>query len=379
MDFSAYNKIPETFEAVGYESIVHDVKAVFISGALYHGKKTRVFAWYGIPQVPKHQKKVPGIVLLHGGLGTAYALWVKHWNDLGYAAIAIDIFGGLPAKNGDYCSKASPQQHEYSGASFDDKFVNVNWNVENQWCYHAIAAAISARNFLAAQVEVDNFAIGLCGISWGGYIAALTAAFDSNFSFIMPVYACGGSNPLYLLAKDCPKDNVSRFLALWNPNDRLKEVTTPFLWINGANDPFFDVLSWNKTANLAPNSFRLLKPSMIHSQLEGEKSFELIAFANSILTKAKYPKFISVDFNKDKQELVGFFYSEYVVANCQLLVTRASGCWNDCIFRSINASVNNELKLVTANLPDNWTAAYFLINFEFKNNIIGVSSQVVFK
>ena len=39
--------------------------------------------------MPEHKRgeKVPGMVLVHGGGGTAFASWVKRWNDRGYAAM----------------------------------------------------------------------------------------------------------------------------------------------------------------------------------------------------------------------------------------------------------------------------------------------------
>src|SRR5690242_17988742 len=67
------------------------MRALFFDGLPYRGKATRVFAWYGTPE-PK-QGKVPGIVLVHGGGGTAYREWVEKWNQHGFAAISIAVEG----------------------------------------------------------------------------------------------------------------------------------------------------------------------------------------------------------------------------------------------------------------------------------------------
>src|SRR5438105_1708582 len=52
--------------------------ALFFDALPYRGKSTRVFAWYSAPK--RDQTKVPGIVLVHGGGGTAYREWVGKWN-----------------------------------------------------------------------------------------------------------------------------------------------------------------------------------------------------------------------------------------------------------------------------------------------------------
>ena len=59
------------------------VEAISYSGAVYQGKKTKIFAYIGFPKENKGEK-VPAVVLVHGGGGHAYAHWVKLWNDRGY-------------------------------------------------------------------------------------------------------------------------------------------------------------------------------------------------------------------------------------------------------------------------------------------------------
>ena len=72
------------------------IKALWFEGAEYKGKKTRVFAHIGYPQDARNEK-VPAVLLVHGGGGHAYAEWIKIWNDRGYAALALDLRGFLPA------------------------------------------------------------------------------------------------------------------------------------------------------------------------------------------------------------------------------------------------------------------------------------------
>ena len=71
------------------------VKGLFFDGLPWKGKPTRVFAWVGVPKL-EPGKKAPGIVLVHGGGGTAFEAWVRLWVGRGYAAIAMDTCGCVP-------------------------------------------------------------------------------------------------------------------------------------------------------------------------------------------------------------------------------------------------------------------------------------------
>jgi hypothetical protein len=150
------------------------------------------------------------------------------------------------------------------------------------------------------------------------------------------------------------------------------------LWVNGANDPFFDVYNWNITSGLGANSYRLLKPTMVHSQKEGEKSLELATFANFIINNKKYPKITSTAYDKVNQKLIGSFDINEPIESSQLYYTRASGNWNDCVFRAIQAKVDTQNKTTIANLPNNWTAAYLIVNVKLEDKIIACSSSVIF-
>src|ERR1700736_6050970 len=58
-----------TFQAPG-------VRALFFEGLPWKGNPTRVFAWYVVPSNAT-AARVPAIVLIHGGGGTAFADWVR--------------------------------------------------------------------------------------------------------------------------------------------------------------------------------------------------------------------------------------------------------------------------------------------------------------
>ncbi|MCX6946111.1 MAG: hypothetical protein NT173_15330, partial [Opitutales bacterium] len=86
-NMKVFAKAPRAGEAPGFNE--PGVRAVLFDGPAYQGKPTRVFAWIGFPKL-EPGRKAPGMVLVHGGGGTAFADWVRLWTSRGYAAIAMD-------------------------------------------------------------------------------------------------------------------------------------------------------------------------------------------------------------------------------------------------------------------------------------------------
>src|SRR4051812_14567999 len=74
--------VPKTFPGEGFDS--PGLESVLYESVPYKGKVTRVAAYIGIPAHAAGEK-VPAMVLVHGGGGTAFPEWVKLWNARGYA------------------------------------------------------------------------------------------------------------------------------------------------------------------------------------------------------------------------------------------------------------------------------------------------------
>lgn len=164
-DLDALSKTPEVFPAEN--SPVNDVKTFYYAGPSYKGRPTRVFAYYGVPAqttVNAENQKLPAMILIHGGGGTAFDRWVKVWNSRGYAAIAMDLCGCIPV--GTY---GNWQRHELGGPpGWDASFSQLDDPIEDQWQYHAVSAAALAHSLIRSYPEVDAEPIGVTGISWGG-------------------------------------------------------------------------------------------------------------------------------------------------------------------------------------------------------------------
>eukprot|EP01052_Picozoa_sp_SAG31_P012819 SAG31_NODE_758_length_12292_cov_14.175511_5_plen_279_part_00 len=220
-------------------------EAIFFQGLPYHGKPTKVFGYIGLPRGIKSGGTCPAMVLLHGGGGTAFDVWVKLWNACGYAAITFDQCGDVPTvpNHGDGAPHA---RHEGGGppgwaASFQQ--VAAGEPVEDTWGYHAVGAALAAHTLLASHPAVDADHIGLTGISWGGYLTCVVAGVDPRYRFAAPIYGCGylGDNSIWsdpggpglTPELDMRTEGANRWVELWDPKNYLPSANMPMLWVNG--------------------------------------------------------------------------------------------------------------------------------------------------
>ena len=267
-----------------YDRQDQNVQGYFLQSVAYNGAPTYVFAFVGIPATATPEHPVPGIVLVHGGGGTAFYDWVKMWNDKGYAAIAIDTEGKIPTAGASLSSPSdvsfeSTKHHGPSNTNYRDYEKPAN----EQFLYHAIAGTIVANSFLSSFEEVDSSKIGLTGISWGGVIATNAVAYDDRFAFAAPVYGAvamtdtaGIFGELY--------DQYPRCSFLWDNLKMLHNCRTPILFANWESDPYFTVDATEKCANTAINASMILIPNLNHGHLQGANIEEIFTFADSVLT-----------------------------------------------------------------------------------------------
>lgn len=293
-DVAALNETPRTFavdvacsDATG---CAKGVEPIFIEGEPLKGRPTRIFAWWGLPEGASADRKVPAMVLVHGGGGTAFASWVKTWNDRGYAAIAMDNCGGIP--QGERDGQAHPR-HAWSGPSgWQLSVAQVNDPLTDQWTYHAVAAVMRCHSFLRSRPEVDAGRIGLTGISWGGYLTSIVGAVDGRFRFAAPVYGCGfyELNPEWDGRMATDRKLYDRWLALWDPKNYLPSARTPYLWCCGTNDRFYPLDAVRRSCALLGEDAPLnlsLKLRMRHAHPPAGDPPEITALANAMLKSGK--------------------------------------------------------------------------------------------
>ena len=342
---------PAARTAEGFAS--DGLRAVFYEGVPWKGKPTEVFAWIGLPEHPPGEK-VPGIVLVHGGGGTAFDSWVKLWTSRGYAAIAMDTCGTVP--RGSY---GKWERHERGGPPGPD-FADGLAPAEDQWPYHAAADVLLAHSLLRSLPEVDPGRIGLTGISWGGFLTCLVAGLDDRFRFAAPVYGCGflGENSCWTTELADRGEAGRRWLALWDPSHYLPAARMPMLWVTGTNDFAFPLDSLQKSYRIAGGPSTLaVRLRMPHGHgPAGEGPDEIRAFADSILRGGPaLPRVGPLERRDGRAEAT--YRSDVPIARAELLYTRDAGQWTDRPWEVAEARVAPGS--VSATLPPG-VRAYFL-------------------
>jgi dienelactone hydrolase len=338
------------------------MRAIYYEGLPWKDKPTRVFAWYAAPAT-KNGERLPAMVLVHGGGGTAFADWVKIWNDRGYAAIAIDTCGSVPEQPDETPTGGKPHpRHDFSGPpGWDASFDQVDWPVKDQWTYHAVAGILLANSLLRSFPEVDPNRIGLTGISWGGYLTAIAGSVDPRFRFAVPVYGCGflGEDSVWLpsFAKLGPQ-KAQQWLKLWDPSVYLKEAKIPFLWVSGTNDFAYPMGSLQKSYRL-PHGPRTLsiRLRMPHGHKPGETPEEIHAFANQYLKGgAPLPSIRKQGYKGQHAWLK--FRAKTPVVRAELNYTRDGGVWEKRQWESTTAALDGTNR-VAAELPPAVRVYYF--------------------
>ena len=304
------------------------------------------------------------MVLVHGGNGTAFADWVKLWNDRGYAAIAMDTCGSVPSKGyGEPGGTDNRPRHDFSGPpGWNASFEQVDWPVEDQWTYHAIADILLANSLLRSFPEIDPERIGITGLSWGGYLVSIAASVDRRFRLAVPVYGCGflGADSYWVpeFAKmGSAKSN--RWLGLWDPSVYLGQAKMPFLWVSGTNDFAYPLDSLQKSYRL-PRTTRTLviRVRMPHGQKEGASPEEIHAFVDQYL-KSGAPLASIRDQGRTGRRAWVKYSSTIPVIRATLNYTLDSGVWEHRRWRTMPGDLDRDRSTVSVTLPQGVKVYYF--------------------
>jgi dienelactone hydrolase len=236
-----------------------------------------VFAWYAAPE--RTLAPLPGILLLHGGHGRAYAEWALAWAARGYAALALDLGGQGP--------EGAPLQDAGPALADELVFEALAEGVEAAWPYHAVAAALRGVAWLAAQPEVDPARLCATGISWGAVVGCILAGLEPRLRTCVPVYgggylaACSAFDPRLA---GLPGDLGTRWSALFDPASYLPHAQAPMLWINGATDPIFYLDGTLRSFRATPTPGALsLRPVMAHGHEAGWAPPEIALWMDGLL------------------------------------------------------------------------------------------------
>ena len=336
---------------------VEGVKAIFYEGLPWQGKPTRVFAYYGLPEMAAGEK-APAMVLVHGGGGSAFIPWVKLWVERGYAAIAMDTCGCI--SSGGY---ANHPRHNHGGPGGWGGFDQLDWPVTDQWTYHAVADAILAHSLIRSLPEVDADRTGVTGISWGGYLTCIVAGVDARFKFAAPVYGCGflGNNSTWLdTFANLGSDKAKLWLDQWDPSQYLPDARMPMLWVTGTNDFAYPMDSLQKSYRLPASARTLcLRVRMPHAHGgPGENPEEIHAMADAILEDGT-PLTQVTSTGRHDREVWMTFASEKPIIKAELNYTTDTGKWQERNWQTVETTLDRAAGKATATLPEDVTVYYF--------------------
>ena len=282
----------------------HPIRSLTYKNEPYKGEATDVFAFYATPGSisgkPELDNDLPGVVLIHGGGGTAFAEWVWLWAKRGYAVIAMDLSGRQPEhpqfniETGELIAnlRTNRERLPLGGpeANHVSKFDNVGGDITDDWQYHAVSAVMRAHSLLRSFSEVDAERTAVTGISWGGYMTCLSASLDDRFKAAVPVYGCGflyeGESVQKTLIEALPLEKRSKWISTYDPSAWLPECHVPILFVNGTNDKHYPLNSYMRSYKLVPGQKQLrIEPAMRHSHIHGWAPEEIGVFIDQHINK----------------------------------------------------------------------------------------------
>jgi len=275
---------PKVHEAEGFKP-EGTVRAIFYDALPWQGKPTRVFAWIGLPA--RRTGKVPGIVVVHGGGGTAFKEWVQKWNDQGFAAISIAVEGQTDVNENKAKGRPTWARHAFSGPARDGTFADTKLPLKEQWMYHALADTMLAHSLLRSLPEVDASKIGVMGISWGGVITSTVIGLDERFAFGIPTYGCGHLFDAENHWGRALHDNEG-YIKTWDGMNYAERVKIPVLWLSWPQDAHFPLGCQAEHYRKTPGPRMVsLITKMGHSHPAGWNPPDSYAFAKSVVVTGK--------------------------------------------------------------------------------------------
>ncbi len=278
------------------------VRSLTYAGERYQGRDTEVFAFYASPLTlgleAKPGTRFPGVVLIHGGGGTAFAEWVHLWAKRGYAAIAMDLNGSHPPEP-EFAADGTPKSNAHDAKTrtrlpkggpphgHAEKFDCVlTPDTSDDWPFHAAASVMRAHSLLRSFPEVDADRTAVTGISWGGYTTCLAASLDDRFKAAVPVYGCGFLHEGESVQKPSIDKLDPEHRALWvreyDPGSLLLRCRVPILFVNGTNDVHYVLDSYMKSYAVVPGEKQMrIEVNMRHGHPPGWAPAEIGLFIDS--------------------------------------------------------------------------------------------------
>lgn len=293
---SLWQETPQTIDDSENDRTERDIqgeiKAIYYRSD-YNGQESYAFAFLGIPEGASETDKKPAVLLVHGGGGTAYWQWVKEWVNRGYVALAMDLEGHVPKKDGtsDNMPADLYTASEYT-APHNQNYGDAAQPIEQTWMYYAVATVIRGNTLLHSLNYVDRYKVGVCGVSWGGVITCIVTGYDDRFAFSAPIY-CG------LNLSESMGGNLAGYYKnhagarVWDDDEGLSRVETPVFMLAMNNDTSAYPDSLSATVEHCKNGSVAFVRDWAHSHTLAFARPEPYAFADSIVKGTEWMKIVS--------------------------------------------------------------------------------------
>ncbi len=189
--------------------------------------KVRVFAIQG---APKNDKKLPGILHIHGGGQTANVQWVKFWAARGYVCVTFDFCGPWTDRK-EFTDWGPIVRANMAKAG-------AGWPAgtdprTSSW-YHWTLVSRRALTLLAKHPQVDPDRLGIFGISVGGTLCWSVAGSDRRVKTAVPIYGCGYNADRRRTPELSP--DAALYQQTLSPEAHAPYITCPILLLNATND-----------------------------------------------------------------------------------------------------------------------------------------------
>lgn len=174
----------------------------------------------------------PGLLVLHGGGGSAEIDKGIKWAQQGYIVVTLDLPGIADGKK---LKLSSGYWKEFAYGS--KRFTNIS----NSTIFDAVLAALQGLYLLRDQPGVTG--IGVTGVSWGGYMTTMLSGLAPSYiDAAFSTYGSGFYDSASTFTKDLDTMRVKEraaWLQYLDAGRRAKNITAPFFIAAASNDNWF--------------------------------------------------------------------------------------------------------------------------------------------
>ena len=366
-DFEQLKDAPAYRDAPFADSQAEGLRAVLVTGygpapddktfsgpnpkGLSSKVKAEFFAYIGFPEGPVPEGGFPGIVLIHGGGGTAYPQYTKFWVKHGYAVIALDWYNQRPIPPAD--PKKPVDRAPLPGGKRQDHVANV-------------ANMILSHSLLRSLKNVNPEKTAFVGLSWGSWYGAMVASLDTRFKGGVEIY-CGD-------VKNGSSKKANSFI-----NGRFHHAAKiPLYWVAGTNDQNVTLASLDAGFQECPkveNKSLVIRLPHSHIGFTFPSCFRMAAHFTQ--GGPGLPKLSDIDWNGNQVKARILDPGKGIRKAILCYTDSTEKVYHKRVWKSVAAKIEKDV--ITAELPDG-AHQFFLSAYDEEsrfNDLCGSTSPVI--